>query len=285
MLPGATDAERQTLDITLSQALVEMAPPDRTLSPEENQRRERAIVMVFEEMSRLARRTLAPDHRDELVSNLLYRLMKNRPGPGRYAADDEGARAYLVRSLRNQEKDAHRRHGRHLDRFPPLRDRDGRKPRAPEDDDFVDPETAEDILRQAEQDRLEAEAKRQLFDEAIPVIAKELQNPTGFLANIADLRAIFEDDLSVDAIVKREGGTDATYKTVRNRVYQRHKRTRAYLLEVPRNKPDDVPRLTAWLSKAGLAPELADEVRRLAHEVFAPRVDRAATTPSPEPVS
>jgi hypothetical protein len=262
-----------------------MAPPDRTLSPEENQRRECAIVMVFEEMSRLARRTLDPDHRDELVSNLLYRLMKNRPGPGRYAADDEGARAYLVRGLRNQARDAERQKVRDARWIATPKDRDTGKPRTARDEDFVDPETAEDILRQAEQDRLEAEAKRQLFDEAIPVIAKELQNPTGFLANIADLRAIFEDDLSVHAIVMREGGTDATYKTVRNRVYQRHKRTRAYLLEVPRNKPHDVPRLTAWLSKAGLAPELADEVRRLAHEVFAPRVDRAATTMSPEPVS
>lgn len=261
--------------MTLSQALVEMAPPDRTLSPEENQRRQLAIAAVFEETTRLARRVLGPDGRDELVSNLLYRLIKNRPGPRRHTADDEGARAYLVRGLRNQEKDAHRRQARHLDRFPPPRERDSGKARAAGDDDFVDTESPEDILRQNEQERLEAEARRLLFDEAIPAIAKALQNPTGFLANIADLRDIFDDVLSVDAIVTREGGTDETRVTVRNRVYQRHKRARAYLLEVPRNKPDDVPRLTAWLMAAGLSPVLSEEVRRVAHEVFAPRVDRS----------
>lgn len=258
-----------------------MAPPDRTLSPEENQRRARAIVMVFEEMSRLARRTVEPAHRDELVSNLLYRLMKNRPGARRHAADDEGARAYLVRGLRNQEKDAHRRQRRHLDWCPGPRDRNTGKPRPAEDGDFVDRETPEDIRRQRERERLEAEAKRRLFDETVPAIAKDLQNPAGFLANIADLRAIFDDDLTVDAIVTREGGTDGTRVTVRNRVYQRHKRARAYLLEVPRNKPDDVPRLSAWLAKAGLTPELTDEIRRLAHEVFAPRVDRGDAPQEP----
>ncbi|WP_239490716.1 hypothetical protein [Luteitalea sp. TBR-22] len=260
--------------MTLSQALVEMAPPDRTLSPEENQRRERAIVMVFEELSRLARRVVEPAHRDELVSNLLYRLMKNRPGPRRYTADDEGARAYLVRGLRNQEKDAHRRDARQANRCPDPRDRDSRKARAPEDEDFVDPETPDDNLQQDERARLEAEATRQLFDLAIPAISRSLQNPTGFLANMADLRAIFDGTLSVDQIVAREGGTPETYTTVRNRVYQRHKRARAYLLEVPRNRPDDVPRLTAWLTRAGLPSELTDEVRRVANEVFAPRVDR-----------
>ena len=64
---------------------------------------------------------------------------------------------------------------------------------------------------------------------------------------------------------------------VRNRVYQRHKRTRAYLLEVPRNRAGGLPRLSEWLRRTRRClrnRELEQEVRRIATEIFAPRVDR-----------
>ena len=125
-----------------------------------------------------------------------------------------------------------------------------------------------------EQGELLEEATTVLFDRAIPDIARSLQNPDGFMANVRDLRAIAADDLTVDAIVDREGGQGEAFVKVRNRVYQRHKRTRGYLLEVPRNKPADLARLSAWLVDAGVRPELEREVRRVAAEVFAPRVDR-----------
>ena len=63
-----------------------------------------------------------------------------------------------------------------------------------------------------------------------------------------------------------------TFVRTRNRIYQRQKRARGYLLEVPRNRPDDVPRLSAWLAEAALRADLEAAVRAVALFDFAPRV-------------
>ena len=141
-------------------------------------------------------------------------------------------------------------------------------------DQAVDETTPEGVAIARETGDLVERASAMLFDRAIPAIAATLQNPEGFLTNVADLRAIADEELTVDQIVEREGGHGDAYVKVRNRVYQRHKRTRAYLLEVPRNKPGELPRLTQWLRDAALPTGLEYEVRRIATDIFAPRVDR-----------
>jgi DNA-directed RNA polymerase specialized sigma24 family protein len=258
--------------MTLSDALVAMAPSDRTLSPEEVARRDDATAMVYEALVRLARRMVPLDLRSVVAQDVLIRLSKNRPGPRRYTSSDGEAEAYLKTALGNRVTDLHRRAQKDRKRWEsPTVDEDDRSPA----EKFVDRTTPEDLVMADEHEALIGEAMTRLFEDAIPEIAGGLQNPGGFLENIGDLRAIASDDLTVDAIVAREGGQADTYVKVRNRVYQRHKRARAYLLEVPANRPAGVPRLTDWLRRSALAPELEHEIRRLATEVFAPRVDRS----------
>lgn len=257
--------------MTLSEALVRMAPSDTGLDTGERQHREAATTLVYHVLVRLARRH-GRDVQDEIVQDVLIRLARNRPGPRRYTANDVEAEAYLLKALSNRVTDLHRRMQKERRRWEsstPDEDGWGRAPEA------VDATTPEQLLMAAEQGALLDEASTVLFDQAIPDIARSLQNPDGFLANVSDLRAIAADDLSVDTIVAREGGQGDSFVKVRNRVYQRHKRARGYLLEVPRNKPADVARLSAWLVAASIRPELEHEVRRMAAEVFAPRIDRS----------
>jgi DNA-directed RNA polymerase specialized sigma24 family protein len=258
--------------MTLSDALVLMAPSDSTLSIEEQRRREDATLLVYEVLGRLARRYRATDRQAEIVQDVLIRLAKNRPGPRRYTANDVEAEAYLLKALANRVTDMHRRTQKDRKRWESSTPDEEGWSRAPE---AVDATTPEALAIAAEQGALLEEATTVLFDRAIPEIARSLQNPDGFIANVRDLRAIAADDLTVEAIVDREGGQGDAFVKVRNRVYQRHKRTRGYLLEVPRNKPTDVARLSAWLVDAAVRPELEREVRRVAAEVFAPRVDRS----------
>jgi hypothetical protein len=257
--------------MTLSDALVGMAPSDRTLLPEEAARRDDATTVVYEALVRLARRVVPVDHRDVAVQDVLIRLSKNRPGPRRYTASDNEAEAYLKTALDNKVTDIHRRMQKERRRWESATAEEDDRPKA---ERFVDRTTPEALAMAGQHEALIALAITRLFDEAIPQIAGGLQNPDGFLENIRDLRAIADDDLSVDAIVAREGGQVNTYVKVRNRIYQRHKRARAYLLEVPANKPAGLPRLTEWLRESQLPSELEQEIRKLATEVFAPRVER-----------
>lgn len=258
--------------MTLSEALVQMAPSDSGLAADEQQRREEATTLVYHVLARLARRCGPRTLQDEVVQDVLIRLAKNRPGPRRYTANEVEAEAYLLKALSNRVTDLHRRTQKDRRRWESSTPDDDGWSRAPE---AVDATTPEQLVIASEQGALLDEAAGVLFEQAIPDIARSLQNPDGFLANVRDLRAIADDDLTVDAIVAREGGQGDSFVKVRNRVYQRHKRARGYLLEVPRNKPDDVARLSAWLVAAAMRPELEHEVRRVAAEVFAPRVDRS----------
>ena len=127
-----------------------------------------------------------------------------------------------------------------------------------------------------------AGAESVLYDEAIPAIATTLREGEGFLVNVRDIRAIARETTTIDEIVAREQRDGDTYVRTRNRIYQRQKRARGYLLEVPRHRPDDVPRLSAWLAGAALAPELEAAVRAVAVFDFAPRVQHGDTHPPPE---
>lgn len=267
--------EQFTLGMTLSDALVAMAPSDATLAPEESASRDAATTLVYHALVRLAPRVAHPDVRDLVAQDILIRLSTSRPGRRRYTATDGEAEAYLIKALGNRVIDLHRKTQRERARWVSAEpDEDGWAKH-----EAVDETTPEGVaIAHETADRVER-ATAVLFDQAIPAIAATLQNPEGFLMNVADLRAIADGELTVDQIVEREGGHGDAYVKVRNRVYQRHKRTRAYLLEVPRNKPDELPRLTQWLRDAALPAALEDEVRRIATEIFAPRVDRGDGRP------
>ena len=268
--------------MTLSDALVLMAPPDRTLSPGEDARRQAATAMVFAALLALARRVVPAAKRDDVVNDVVLRLMKNRPGPRRYTSTDAEANAYLVTALKNMVRDSANRDRDDLRRLVSTTpdDDDGR----PRDLPAPDPDIRSVLIDRQDHvanSALLAEADQMLYERAIPAIARTLREGDGFLATVSDIRAIARETATIDDIVAREQRADDTFVRTRNRIYQRQKRTRSYLLEVPRNRPDDVPRLSAWLMGAALAPEVEEAVRAVAHFDFAPRVQHGANTPVP----
>jgi DNA-directed RNA polymerase specialized sigma24 family protein len=266
--------ERLTLAMTLPEALALLAPSDSTLPPDEGLRRDEAIERIWRELDRLARAIVhVPGIEPQDVSSmLLVRLMRLGPGRrGREVATEGEAQAFLRCCIKNQVRDILRKRGR----------RPQEVSMHPDEDGFggyeaVDPLTAEDILMEQHDEAMAlqylTEATRLLYEEAIPVIAGKLQNAQGFRESVEDLRAIARGHVTMEDIVRREGGVDGTFERVRNRVYQRHKRTRAYLLDVPTNRPTNLPRLTEWLRDAALDPKLDAAVRIVAQRDFAPRV-------------
>ncbi len=266
--------------MTLSDALVGMAPPDRMLSREEDARRQAAIELIYTTLTTLARRVVPDSHRDDVVNDVVVRLMKNRPGPRRYTASDGEATGYLVTALKNRWRDGLSRDGE---------DRRRLTSTTSEDDDRADRELQDpaadirSVLIEKESRAAHAElltaAESMLYDQAIPAIAKTLREGDGFIANVRDIRAIARETATIDEMVAREQRDGDTYVRTRNRIYQRQKRARGYLLEVPRHRPDDVPRLSAWLAAAALRPELEAAVRAVAVFDFAPRVQHGDTQP------
>jgi DNA-directed RNA polymerase specialized sigma24 family protein len=275
--------ERDALGMTLSDALVGMAPPDRTLSLGEDAQRQAAIELVYTTLCTLARKVVPEPKRDDVVNDVVVRLMKNRPGPRRYTSSDGEAIGYLVTALKNRWRDSASRDGDERKRLTST---------TAEDDDRSDRElrdpTADirslliDRESQSAQARLLAEADQVLYQQAIPAIARTLREGDGFLANVRDIRAIAREAATIDEMVAREQRDGDTFVRTRNRIYQRQKRARGYLLEVPRNRPDDVPRLSAWLAGAALRPDLEAAVRAVALFDFAPRVQHGEPHSPPD---
>jgi DNA-directed RNA polymerase specialized sigma24 family protein len=265
--------------MTLSDALVLMVPPDRTLSPDEDARRQSAIELAYANLVKLARRVVPEPKRDDVVNDVVVRLMKNRPGPRRYTATDAEATSYLITALKNKLRDSAGRDRDQLRRLVSTTpdEEDGRPRELADPNRDVRSVLIERESRQS-QSALLAMADAVLYEQAIPAIACTLREGDGFLANVRDIRAIAREAVTIDDIVAREQRTGDTFVRTRNRIYQRQKRARGYLLEVPRNRPDDVPRLSAWLVRAALDPELESAVRAVANFDFAPRVQHP---PSP----
>jgi len=268
--------------MTLSDALVLMAPPDRMLSSDDDGQRQAAIAMVYAALLALARRVVPVAKRDDVVNDVVLRLMKNRPGPRRYTATDGEANGYLVTALKNMLCDSANRDRDELHRLVSTTpaDDDGR----PRDLPDPDPDIRSlliDNQEHAASAALLITADQVLYEQAIPAIARTLREGDGFLATVRDIRAIARETTTIEDIVAREQRGDDTFVRTRNRIYQRQKRTRGYLLEVPRNRPDDVPRLSAWLRGASLASEVEEAVRAIAHFDFAPRVQHGSATQVP----
>ncbi len=259
--------------MTLSDALVRMAPPDQQLSPVEDAQRQAAIEQVYAALGTLGRRVVPASHRDDVVDDVLVRLMKNRPGARRYTASDGEATAYLITALKNRYRDEIGRSAGRGARLVSLTagddDRDDRD--LPDTAPRVDDTLIGDERRVAGE-RLLVEADQVLYEQAIPAIARTLREGDGFIANVRDIRAIARETTSIEELVAREQRDGDTFVRTRNRIYQRQKRTRGYLLEVPRHRPSDVPRLSAWLAEASLRHDLDEAVRNIARQDFAPRV-------------
>jgi DNA-directed RNA polymerase specialized sigma24 family protein len=213
--------------MTLSDALVRMAPPDRMLSHDEDAQRQAAIELIYSALVTLGRRVVPESHRDDVVSDVLVRLMKNRPGPRRYTASDGEATGYLVTALKNRWRDGLSRVGDDRRRLTSTTAEDEDRP----DRELRDP--AADIRsaliereRHSAQARLLAQADDVLYAHAIPAIAGTLREGDGFLANVRDIRAIAREAATIDDIVAREQRDGDTFVRTRNRIYQRQKRAR-----------------------------------------------------------
>ncbi|AMY12867.1 hypothetical protein LuPra_06151 [Luteitalea pratensis] len=263
--------------MTLSDALVLMAPPDRTLSPDEDARRQAAIAIVYAALEALARRVVPEPKRGDVVNDVVMRLMKNRPGPRRYTSTDAEATGYLVTALKNMLRDSINRDRDDLHRLVSTTpDDDDGRPRDLPSPDLDIRSVLIDRENHTANSALLAKADQVLYERAIPAIAGTLREGDGFVATVRDIRAIAREITTIDDIVTREQRGNDTFVRTRNRIYQRQKRARGYLLEVPRNRPDDVPRLSAWLIGAALARELEEAVRGVARSDFAPRVQHGS---------
>jgi DNA-directed RNA polymerase specialized sigma24 family protein len=246
--------------MTLSDALVLLAPSDAALPPAEQARRDDAIVLVHDELQRLARIVERQEDPRDLAHDALLKLIRLGPRYERVTSE----RAFLTTCLRNLQRDRWRRDGRaRMVSIHPDEDGSGGL-------ELADPDNPEDLAMETEQavdarTRL-AEALHVLYADAIPSIAKTLQQPAGFLVSVDDIRSLAADPLAIRGIVAREQREGETFVRARNRVYQRHKRTKAYTEQ----------RLGPWLASAGLPASLDEAVRRIARRDFAPRVERGA---------
>jgi DNA-directed RNA polymerase specialized sigma24 family protein len=246
--------------MTLSDALVLLAPSDATLPPSEQARRDDAIVLVHEELQKLARIVERLEDPRDLAHDALLKLIRLGPRYERVTSE----RAFLMTCLRNLQRDRWRRDGRaRMVSIHPDEEGSGGL-------ELPDPDNPEALAIETEQAvdtrSLLARALQVLYGDAIPSIATTLQQPAGFLVSVEDIRSLAADPLAIRGIVAREQRDGETFVRARNRVYQRHKRTKAYVEQ----------RLGPWLAAAGLAAWREEAVRRVARRDFAPRVERGA---------
>ena len=257
--------------MTLSAALVALAPSDGDVPASLCQQRNAAIEVVWGELRRRApavARRFGADA-DDLAQDVVQRLIRRGPGiRGQAVSSDGEARGYLTRCLMNRAKDGLKRRG---DRPPVL------SLTAGDDDPGIDPkDTAPTVLEvlvdqtdTARQQALTTAARDALYARAVPAIAQSLQQGDGFLRNIEDIRRLSHEPEAMTEIVAREQQPGETFVRARNRIYQRQKRARAYALD----------RLDGWLQREALSTELDAVVRAMAQHEFAPRIDRRSASP------
>ncbi len=198
--------------MTLSDALVLMAPSDATLPPAEQARRDQAMVLVHDELQRIAR--VVERHGDprDLAHDAFLKLIRLGPRLERVTSE----RAFLTTCLRNLQRDRWRRDkGARMVSIHPDEDGSGGV-------DLPDGDDPEGLTIEAEQavdasTRL-AEARRVLYADAIPAIATTLQQPAGFLVSVEDIRELARDPLVITGIVGRERREGETFVRARNRV-------------------------------------------------------------------
>ena len=246
-------------------------------------RREAATLVVHEALVRLARRIVPADHRDEVAQDVLVRLWKARPSSRRYTSSDGEAEAYLKTALGNRVKDIYRKNKRDRDHLVSATADDGdSKP----PDVFVERRTPEDLVIREERDArhgaLLDEAMTHLFDKAIPEIARGLQNPGGFLENIArpPRHRQRRPQRRCDRRTRGWQGGDLR-EGPQSRVPAPQAHTR-----LPPRSPRQQPRWQAASyrvadARSQLAFDLKQAIRDVAEEIFAARVQHGSHTQVP----
>jgi DNA-directed RNA polymerase specialized sigma24 family protein len=241
--------------VTLSESLTYLAPPAAAGDQTEAGLRTTALEVVYLEVQRLARRTLPQDVAEDVGSHVVLSLLDGGPRDRLSLPQSESnARSYLKVAVRNEWIDRCRRARRSLTSL----------------DDIPEPATSVDFtpadLDEPTRAALLIEARIMLYERAVPEIAKAAGrfDRGAFERAISDLREIYHDRTTVEAILDaRDGGVSSEG---RNRLYQQHRRARTRLLES----------LPGWLARQTLTPLLDTAVRNLAHAELAPRVDRGS---------
>jgi hypothetical protein len=164
-------------------------------------------------------------------------------------------RSYLAVAIRNEWIDRCRRARRSLTTLDDIAEPAGQPDFSPGD------------LDDSKREALLAEARAILYERAVPEIATAAGgrfDREGFRRAIEDMRELYHDRTTVDAILDaRDGGGSSEG---RNRLYQQHRRARTRLLE----------HLPGWLERQAITPLLDTAIRNLAHAELAPRVDRGS---------
>lgn len=242
--------------MTLAESLKHFAPPAGAADRAEAARRAEALEVVYAESQRLARRILQGEHAEDVASQVVVRLLDGGPLDRLSLPEtDAAARAYLAVAIRNEWIDRLRQ----AKRTPTTIDGIAEPAGVP---DFG-PLDLDDSKREA----LLTEARVMLYERAVPEIATSAAgrfDREGFCRAVEDMRAIFHERVTVDALLDARDGRITSEG--RNRLYQQHRRARTRLID----------HLPGWLARQALAPLLDTAIRNLAHVELAPRVDRGS---------
>jgi DNA-directed RNA polymerase specialized sigma24 family protein len=242
--------------VTLAESLKHFAPPASAIDPADAALRTEALEVVYAELQRLARRMLPGDAAEDVASQVAVCLLGGAPLARLSLPDtDSNARSYLAVAVRNEWIDRCRRGQRSRTSIDDIAEPAGPSCFAPGD------------LDDAKREALLAEARVMLYDRAVPEIAQGARgrfDRDSFGRSIEEMRELYHERTTVDAILEACDGTASTEG--RNRLYQQHRRARTRLLE----------HLPGWLERQALTPLLATAVRNLAHAELAPRVDRGS---------
>ncbi len=244
--------------MTLAEALAAIAPVYDGLPADETARRTEAMPLVYEAVQQRARRMpCGPTQTaEDIASRLFMKLLQH--GPKRHLQLTEAAAdRYLRRALKNMWiDDLASTEGGHA----PMSDASGADIEYG-DDSTPSPETR--LLAEEEKER-RARAEQLLYGAAIPAIANGFRDADAFVRNVCDIRDLARGAIDIPGLVAREDGDPARFRVVRDRLYQRQKRTRDRLFD----------RLPAWLAQSGLPADDQWLVARRAELDFALRYSR-----------
>ncbi|MBA2354096.1 MAG: hypothetical protein H0V80_05440 [Acidobacteria bacterium] len=244
--------------MTLAAALALVAPIHDGLSADEIDRRSRAALTVYEALQSLAPRVChrQPDQADEYASLAFEKLFQTGPR-SLDLPNDAAARRYLGRALENLMTDYYRsKRSRHVS----LTGEDGGEMDAA---DLTSP-SPEQALASAEREAQVTSTEAHLYGKAVPAIAATFRDAEAFERNVRDVRDLARDVVKMDALVLRESADPESFRPVRDRLYQRQKRTRDRLFE----------KLPGWLATSSLDEDEQARVARMADQDFALRHTR-----------
>jgi DNA-directed RNA polymerase specialized sigma24 family protein len=237
--------------MTLVDALRAVAPPAAAPTGAEMHLRQEALAVIYAELHRMARaKGASRDDAEDAASQIAVAIASAGPREVNACPRSEGqARGYLAAALRN----------RLIDRYRAVK----RLTVAEDLDVFAAPAEQDAPLDTGRLEALMHEAETVLYDQAVPAIARDVAgrfDRDGFVLAIGQLRAIHEEQVTLDALLTAADGRVTA--TGRNRLYKQHERARTRLLQ----------HLPAWLEQSGQQEPMTTAVRWVVSTQLASRV-------------